>query len=307
VSTGALGLALGAALVHALWNVLLAREEDVEAATPVALACGVVLLAPFALLDWRVEAGAWPYIAASIAFELAYFALLARAYAREEVGFVYPVARGAGPVFVLIASVLLLGDSVGLAAAAGVVAISAGVLLVRPPSNEPGRADVHSVSEVGPIGGGEGANAEVGRVDVHSVSEVGPLRWQRWGMPLGVAVAIAGYTLVDDRGVEHANALPYLLLVLAPVAVVQVAAVRGRARDAVSGGAVFAGLGMVGAYGLTLAALDRAQAGPVAAVRETSVVIAVVLASVLIGERISPKRLAGAVLVAAGVAVLGLR
>ena len=291
MSGAALALALGAAVLHALWNVLLAREEDVEAATPVALACGVVALAPVAALDWRIEAEAWPYIAASVAFELAYFALLARAYAREEVGFVYPVARGAGPVFVLAAGAIALGEGPGLVGAAAVVVISAGVLLVRPPAPPAERA----------------SDTPMGVPDARSAPSVRLVGAGRYALPLGVALAIAGYTLVDDRGIEHAAALPYLLLVLAPVAAVQVATVRSRARAALGPGPALVGIGMVGAYGLTLLALERAHPGPVAAVRETSVVIAVVLASALIGERPSGRRLAGAVLVAAGVAALAVR
>ena len=66
-----------------------------------------------------------------------------------------------------------------------------------------------------------------------------------------------------------------------------------------------AGLGMWVAYGLVLAALARAEAAPVAAVRETSVVIATVGAALLLHERVGPGRLAGAALVAVGVALLG--
>jgi drug/metabolite transporter (DMT)-like permease len=59
------------------------------------------------------------------------------------------------------------------------------------------------------------------------------------------------------------------------------------------------------AYGLVLAALARAEAAPVAAVRETSVVIATVGAAVFLHERVGPSRLAGAGLVAVGIALLG--
>ena len=52
----ALALALGAAGLHALWNLLLAREVDTEAATAVALLALVVVLALPAALTWRVEA-----------------------------------------------------------------------------------------------------------------------------------------------------------------------------------------------------------------------------------------------------------
>ena len=58
------------------------------------------------------------------------------------------------------------------------------------------------------------------------------------------------------------------------------------------------------AYVLVLLALDRAEAAPVAAVRETSVVIAVALAALFLREQVGQARLAGAVLVAAGIALL---
>ncbi|HVH51998.1 MAG TPA: EamA family transporter, partial [Gaiellaceae bacterium] len=69
---------------------------------------------------------------------------------------------------------------------------------------------------------------------------------------------------------------------------------------------IVAGLATFGAYALVLAALQRAAAAPVAAVRETSVVIATALAAVVLKERVGPARLAGAALVAGGVALLSL-
>ena len=90
----ALILALSGAFVHAAWNLALAGEPDVHAATAVAVVAGVVLLAPVALADWRLEADAWPYVAASAALELLYLALLATAYARAAAGSCTP-PRGA--------------------------------------------------------------------------------------------------------------------------------------------------------------------------------------------------------------------
>jgi drug/metabolite transporter (DMT)-like permease len=69
---------------------------------------------------------------------------------------------------------------------------------------------------------------------------------------------------------------------------------------------VVAGLATFGAFALALFALQRASAASVAAVRETSVVIAVALAAPVLGERVTPERAAGAVLVVAGVAILAL-
>ena len=77
-------LALGAAFVHALWNLLLARARDPEAAGAVALLTAVVVFSPVLAFTWELETEAWPYIAASSALELAYFALLGAAYRRAE-------------------------------------------------------------------------------------------------------------------------------------------------------------------------------------------------------------------------------
>ena len=175
MSATALILALSGAFVHAAWNLALAGEPDVHAATAVAVVAGVVLLAPVALADWRLEAEAWPYVAASAALELLYLALLATAYARAAAGFVYPTARGAAPVFVLLIGVLALGQDVSGVAAAGVAAVAAGIVLVRGPSGPRGAADL--------------------------------------ALALAIGGCIAGYTLVDQEGVGHASTPAYLLMV----------------------------------------------------------------------------------------------
>ena len=68
-------------MLHAGWNALVAGAQDTHATTAVAMLAGAAVFAIPAALTWRVEAEAWPYIAASAALELAYFALLAAVYA----------------------------------------------------------------------------------------------------------------------------------------------------------------------------------------------------------------------------------
>ncbi len=75
-------------------------------------------------------------------------------------------------------------------------------------------------------------------------------------------------------------------------------------RAAVGPATVVAGVATFAAYALVLAALQRASAASVAAVRETSVVIAAALAAVVLKERVGPGRIAGAVLVVIGVGLL---
>jgi drug/metabolite transporter (DMT)-like permease len=130
----------------------------------------------------------------------------------------------------------------------------------------------------------------------------------RLGLVLGLTIAalIAGYTLVDAEGIQHAEPVPYLLLALIPTAL-GAAAVCGPARLRVElrPTTVLAGCGGFLAYVLVLAALRLAPAAPVAAVREASVLIAVALAAPFLGEAVTRMRLAGAVLVVAGIVILG--
>jgi drug/metabolite transporter (DMT)-like permease len=280
VSGGALALALGAAVLHALWNVLLAGSRDSVAATGALLVFGVVLLAPAALVvGGEVSSEAIPFVAASAALELAYFVLLARAYRAGELGVVYPVARGSAPVLVLGAAVLGLGKGVSWLAALGVVLVAAGVVLL-------------GLSSVGPL-------------RRHMRDQEGPhSRDLAFGLAIGVA--IAGYTLVDSEGLDHADPLPYLFLVAAVSAVAYNGALvasgkAGELRAAMGGRTLLTAAATFGAYAMVLAALQMAPAAPVAAVRESSIVIAALMAWVFLGEE---RRLGGAVLVAAGVALI---
>src|SRR3954464_2187008 len=131
VPAAAFALAISSAFVHALWNLLLARARDSEAATAVALIVGTLVFAPVAALTWHIESAALPYLAASATLELAYFALLAAAYDRGELSVVYPIARGSAPVLVAIFSVALLGTALHALTVLGVLLVAAGVLLVR--------------------------------------------------------------------------------------------------------------------------------------------------------------------------------
>jgi drug/metabolite transporter (DMT)-like permease len=273
VAGGAVALALGAAVLHAVWNLLLAGAEDTDAATAVALALGVVLYAPLALLTWDVDASAWPYIAASTVFELGYVATLAAGLGRGDLSVVYPLARGSAPVLVLAVSAGVLGAATSAWQVAGVGLAAAGILLVR----------------------------GLRRPDDPLVV----------ALALACGACIAGYTIVDAHGVDHAAALPYLWVVLALTAVVYlplIARSRGVAvlRAAVRWRIAVAAVLFVGAYLLVLAALRLAEPGPVAAVREASVVVATALGALVLREPVTRARWAGALVVVAGVALIAL-
>jgi drug/metabolite transporter (DMT)-like permease len=274
VGATAFALALGAAFLHALWNLLLAREEDPEPATAIAICASVVVFAPVAVAVWNVDSQVWPYLVATSALQLTYFALLASAYRYAELSFVYPVARGLAPVLVLLVGVVVLGTGASAAQAIGVCAVGLGVLLVRGLGRE---RDV--------TGG---------------------------ALALAIAGTIAGYTLVDKSGIRYASPVVYLELGMAPVALGALLLVallpsgRARLRGALRPTPAVAGVISFVAYVLVLAALRRAPAASVAAVRETSVLIVAALAAPMLGERVGPSRLVGAALVVLGIALVVL-
>jgi drug/metabolite transporter (DMT)-like permease len=274
VPLSAVALALGAAFLHAGWNVLLAGSRDTRASTAGLLIWGVVLLCVPAIVTGGVSSDAVPYIAASAVFELCYFVLLARAYDGGEVSVVYPVARGSAPVVVLVFSVLALREGVPAGAVAGVLLVALGVLAVG-----------------------------LGALSPHmGAKDAPPMRDVWFGLAIGLF--IAAYTLVDSEGVERADPIAYLALVVAPSAVVYPLMTKVRpdvgARTALTAAATF------GAFLMVLAAFRLAPAAPVAAVRESSVVIAAILSAVVLHEHVTAPRLAGAVAVAAGVAAIAL-
>jgi drug/metabolite transporter (DMT)-like permease len=171
-------------------------------------------------------------------------------------------------VFVLVVSVVALGVRPSFVVVAGVLAVVAGIVLV------------HGVER------GSGGGARARRRGVHR-----RLHARR------------------RRGIEHAAAVPYLAAVLVPTALVLLTydAARGRSPlPALNVRTALAGVAMAGAYLLTLAALDRAAAAPVAAVREASVLIALVAVGIVGREHVTPARAVGGALVVLGVAALAL-
>ena len=122
------------------------------------------------------------------------------------------------------------------------------------------------------------------------------------GFGLAIGAVIASYTLVDSEAMEHARPIAYFALVLAPCALLY--PLVGRTRPELQRPHRAHVRGHLGAYLLVLAALRLAPAAPVAAVRETSVVIAAILAAAVLHEPVGARKLAGALAVTAGVALI---
>ena len=275
----AVAVVLASAMLHAGWNLLLANAPKGLDATAVAMGLGLVVWTPIALVRWRLDAGVWPYVAASAALELAYFAALTLAYSRAPAHAVYPVARGLAPVLLLPVAALAAATGLSWATWLGVLAIALGVVCTA-----------------------------VGEVNRRAVLTALP-----------VAATIAGYTYVDSVGLHHAEPATYLWLIMAPVFVALLGARLLRHRSArplvaqLRPATAGLGIGLFAAYGLTLVALSLVPATlvpAVAALRESSILflLAFTWLSTVDAQEKRPTRatVAGAVLVFTGVATLAL-
>lgn len=265
----ALVLALGSAVLHAAWNLLLGRAKDVQAATAATFLVSVAVALPFAVAWWHADASVWPWALASTLLEVVYVVALALAYRGGEVSFVYPLTRGLAPVLVLAFGVVALGYGVSATEVVGVVLVSIGVVAVR----------------------GVGAHGDA----------------QALMLTATIAATIAAYTMVDRVGIHRAGTLTYFLLTLAGPSLIYPPLVGARAiRRELGWPVAFAGLANLGSFLLGLLALRHGSAAAVLAVRSASVVVATALAARVLSERVSRARLVGSVLVFAGIALLAV-
>lgn len=268
--TEALALALSAAVIHAVWNTLLAGARDPQVFAAVVLLVSAVVGAPAAVFFWHVHAAVWPFVLATSVLELTYFILLAYAYTRAELSVVYPLARGLAPILVLAGAVVLTGAGTTPRQVVGVLLVGGGILLVR-----------------------------------------GVRRGRGGLIAVAIACTIAAYTVVDKHGVRHASPVVYLELMSIFTGLgyaIFISRLRGAAalRAVLDWKALLAGAGTFAAYACVLAALQLASAASVAAVRESGVLVATALGAVVLRERVTVWRCAGAALVVSGVVLLSL-
>lgn len=256
-------------MLHAVWNLLLGRARDVQAATAATFLVSVALALPFALIWWHADASVWPWALASTLLEVVYVIALALAYRGGEVSFVYPLTRGLAPVLALGFAAVALGHGVSATEVAGVALVGIGVVGVR----------------------GVGARGDALALLLTAT----------------IATTIAAYTLVDRVGIHRASALTYFVLTLAGPCLIYPPLVGARKIRAEIGWPIAAAaVANLGSFVLGLLALRHGSAASVLAVRSLSVVIATALAARVLSERVSRMRLAGSVLVFAGIALLAV-
>lgn len=276
--TGA--LVVLAAILHASWNALLHGNRDrFWSMTWMSIAIAAVATVVIVFTPFPASA-AWPYIVASGLIHIVYNMSLVWAYRHSDLAQAYPIARGSSPLLVTLGAALFAQEAIGPLHAAAVLLISGGIV----------------------------ALAVLGK----------QVSWSSVLAALLTGATIALYTVIDGVGVRLADgqALAYtawmfgFYWLMLPLFI----AMRGRsalykpAKHAPS--AVISSLGgglvSIAAYGIVIWALQAGAMGAVSALRETSVVFAVLLGRLFLGEAVSGKRWMACVVVAIGAVLLGL-
>lgn len=268
-------LVLSAALLHASWNALLKKSGDrLAALTLMTLGAGVAAL-PLVIFSPLPPVGAWRYIILSAILHTGYNLFLIRAYRIGDFGQSYPIARGSSPLLVAIGAAAFAGEQMSGHTWIGVALVSIGIISL--------------------------ANIK----DRHQLS--GPVAAFTTG------AFIAAYTVTDGIGARIAgDAVGYSgwLFVLDSVPLALIFMWMHR-RLPMAGSPKENWLGVTGgvmsllAYGIVIWAVVLAPMGTVSALRETSVLFAVVIGTVFLGEKLTIRRVLACAVITLGAIVLG--
>ncbi len=274
MSDFALLLVLIAAILHAVWNAIVKCGDDkavvLATISAVNVAVGLVLVI---VVDPPARES-WPYLIASTLIHYIYYACLVFSYRLGDLSQVYPIARGIVPVLVALGAMVFAGEILPLAMWFGILVISFGIAVLSLAGwNRTSSAPVLAA--------------------------------------LGTGLIIAMYSVVDGIGVRLSQSpmgyIGWLFLGEFPVFLFVSLRRRGQ-RVKVSARIVafglFGGLCAALAYGLVLYAKTIAPLGAVSAVRESSVIVAALIGTLLLGEHHWRWRIGAAAIVAAGIIVI---
>lgn len=270
-------IVLFAAIMHALWNAVVKGASD-RTITFGLVSTGhtipALFLVPFVPLP---DPAMIPYIIASTIIHWGYYYFLNTGYRVGDLSLVYPVARGVAPLLVAVPAFIWLGEALPVMAWAGMICISAGILILG----------------IRRAGKGPPVPALI--------------------MALLTGGTIALYTLVDGVGVRLAEqALSYIVwlfiaegFVILYIFLPRMERLRAQTRRQIVIGLAGGFLSAL-AYGLALYAKSKAPLGMVSALRETSVIFAAMIGLIWFGEGPVRPRLMAAGMVAAGIVMLAL-
>jgi len=265
-------LALGAAVLHAAWNLLLKQsDERVITAWGFYLFGGIVLLPVLPFVDFP-DGSAVPYLAVSSIVHVAYILALSRAYHHGDFGLSYPLARGGGALIAAIGGAAFLGDDLSVWSWLSIAIVVGGLAsLVRP-------------------GAGRAALLFAGLT----------------------AASIGVYTTLDAAGARRSSGFGYAIVmgISAGAVITIVGTLRGQRPAFVAAvqrdwrRMLLGGVASTLAYSMVLVAARRAPVGYVAAIRESSVVLGAAAGWLLLKEGFGRARLISAVVVTLGLVTL---
>lgn len=266
-----------AAVTHASWNAIAHRITDkLVGFTLIAGGGSLIGLAmmPFVPVP---AAGAWPYLIVSAVVHLAYYVLLMRSFRLGDFGQAYPIARGTAPLVVTLLAAVFAHEVPDGWAAAGIAVSCAGLTGVA-------------------LWGMRGRRPN----------------WAAIGAALATGLTIAAYTVVDGLGVRASgSSLGYIAWLMGVEGVaIPVYALYRRRGQFVTVLRPFAAVGLLGAalsvaaYGLVLWAQTKAELAPIAALRESSIIVGAAIGAVFFKEKFGAPRIAAAGLLVVGIGLM---
>ena len=131
----ALALVIGAAFIHAYWNLLVKRAQGGSAFVWLFSLASALLYAPIVITLILIEPLGygfleWSLIVTSGVLHLLYAMTLNHGYRVGDLSVVYPIARGTGPLIATVGAILLLGERPSPTGIVGVLLIVAGILFI---------------------------------------------------------------------------------------------------------------------------------------------------------------------------------
>jgi len=273
-------LVLAAAVLHATWNAIAHSAEDRLVGFALISTSTLVLGIVMVLVGKPVDRHYFWLAALSAGLHVAYLLLLMASYQVADLSRAYPLSRGTGVALTAVASIVLPRSPLGLDVIVGTGLVVLGLIGVTLAGPRLTVAD-----------------------DARGIAAA-----------LGTGVAIAGYTVVDGLSVSGgAPVVAYagwLMLLQSWVVPVYAVAKRGRALLTVSRRQVLYGLGggvvSLAAYGLVLLAQTSGELAAIAALRELSIGLGVLIGVFVLHEAAARKRLLPALVLTAGAVVLAL-
>ncbi|WP_129295933.1 EamA family transporter [Streptomyces lydicus] len=270
---------LMAAVTHASWNAIAHGIRDQLLAFTLVGGGGALCGLAMAAVTPLPAAGAWPFLLASSVLHIVYQALLMQSFRLGDFGQMYPIARGTAPLVVTVLAAVFVHEVPNGWGLAGVALASAGLVGVA-------------------LWGIRGSGTRP--------------HWPALLAALATGLAIASYTTVDGLGVRASGtSLGYIawLMILEGI-VIPAYALATRRRQLLTELRPIALRGMAGgvlsvfAYGLVLWAQTRAPLAPIAALRESSIIVGAAIGALFFKERFGAPRIAAAGLMVIGIGLM---